>query len=93
MKTPENKQCYSLKIPLSALRADLPIGEGFGLRNFTSLCLPLWGRCHAVTEGGCLKLMTLENKAFSVFHSQTMREPSFVTVIFSADAGKILTIA
>ena len=38
-------------------------------------------------------MKTPENKAFSVFHSQTMREPSFVTVIFSADAGKILTIA
>ena len=38
-------------------------------------------------------MKTPESGAFSVFHSQTMREPSFVTVIFSADAGKILTIA
>ena len=43
-------QCHSLKAPSPCPPSLSGAGER-DLIGFSSLCLPLWGRCHAVTEG------------------------------------------
>ncbi|MBR3569577.1 MAG: glycoside hydrolase family 88 protein, partial [Oscillibacter sp.] len=47
-------QCHLLRETLPPV--PLPKGEGGRFfMSFSSLCLPLWGRCHAVTEGVFIK--------------------------------------